>query len=186
MERADPVTGNADVELAGLLRAAIAGDEHAYSLFLHRAGGLVRGFCRRRIVADTIDVEDVVQETLLAIHRKRHTWRTDAPVMPWVYAIARFKLTDAFRRRGRRMEVELDDAIADTLAAPEQEIVSGRELTRILETLAPGQKAVVSAISIEGQSIAQVSVSLGMTQTAVRVALHRGLAAISRRFGQGE
>ncbi|TIW02692.1 MAG: RNA polymerase subunit sigma, partial [Mesorhizobium sp.] len=98
------MTGKDEAELSGLLRAAIAGDERAYADFLHRIAALVRGFVRRKIVQGGVDPEDVVQETLLAIHVKRHTWRPDAPVLPWVYAIARFKLIDAFRRRGRRIE----------------------------------------------------------------------------------
>src|ERR1700752_1422336 len=100
------------------MRAAIAGDERAYADFLHRIAALVRGFVRRKIVQGGVDPEDVVQETLLAIHVKRHTWRQDAPVLPWIYAIARFKLIDAFRRRGRRIEIEIDE-ITETFGAPE-------------------------------------------------------------------
>ncbi|TIX52670.1 MAG: RNA polymerase subunit sigma, partial [Mesorhizobium sp.] len=91
------MTGNNEAELSRLLKAAIAGDETAYAGFLTRTAALVRGFARRKIVQGGVDPEDVVQETLLAIHVKRHTWRQDAPVLPWIYAIARFKLIDAFR-----------------------------------------------------------------------------------------
>ena len=84
-----------------------------------------------------------MQETLLAIHVKRHTWRQDAPVLPWVYAIARFKLIDAFRRRGRRIEIEIDE-IAETFAEPEAETVSERDINRALDGLPPAQRSVVS------------------------------------------
>lgn len=173
-----------EAELAGLLRGAIAGDERSYAEFLQRTAALVRGLARRRIVRGGVDPEDVVQETLLAIHVKRHTWMVDAPVLPWVYAIARHKLIDAFRRRGRRIEVELDD-IAETLAEPVADKASEREIDRALDTLAPGQRSIVRAISVEGLSIAETARRLGMSEVAVRVALHRGLAAIARRFGQG-
>jgi RNA polymerase sigma-70 factor (ECF subfamily) len=178
------VDGMDEAELARLLRAAIAGDEKAYSVFLARAAALVRAFARRRVGGRGLDPEDVVQETLLALHVKRHTWRTDAPVTPWLYAIARYKLIDAFRRRGSRIHVELDE-IAELAAAPEPDQASGREIGRALAALAPGQRSVVSAISVEGRSIGETAKSLGMTETAVRVALHRGLAAIARKFGQG-
>ena len=177
------MTGKDEAELSRLLRAAIAGDERAYADFLHRTAALVRGFARRKIVQGGVDPEDVVQEALLAIHVKRHTWREDAPVLPWVYAIARFKLVDAFRRRGRRIEVDLDE-IAETFAGPEAETVSERDMGRVLGSLPPGQRSVVSAISVEGHSIGETARKLGISETAVRVSLHRGLAAIARRFGR--
>lgn len=177
------MSGRDEGELASLLRAAMNGDERAYAQFLQRMASLVRAYVRRRISHGGVDPEDVVQETLLAIHLKRHTWMADAPVLPWAFAIARFKLIDAFRRRGRRVEVDLDD-VADSLAQPEEETVSEREIDRALEALAPGQRAVVSAISVDGRSIAETASAMGMNETAVRVALHRGLAAIARRFGR--
>lgn len=177
------MSGGNERELADLLRSAIAGDARRYAQFLDRIAGLVRAYARRKISHGGVDPEDVVQEVLLAIHLKRHTWLPDAPVLPWVYAIARFKLIDAFRRRGRRVEVELDD-IAETFAQPEVETVSERDIGRALEGLAPGQRSVVAAISVEGRSIEETARTLDMTESAVRVALHRGLAAIARRFGR--
>lgn len=175
--------GNDETELARLMRAAIAGDERAYTEFLRRAACLVRGYARRKVVRGGLDSEDIVQETLLAIHMKRHTWRDAAPVTPWLYAIARHKLIDAFRRRGRRVEIEIGE-ITETFAEPEPETLSDREIGRVLETLAPGQRSVVAAVSLDGLSIRETAESLGMTETAVRVALHRGLTAIAQRFGR--
>jgi RNA polymerase sigma-70 factor (ECF subfamily) len=165
------------------MRAAIAGDERAYGEFLRQAAGIVRGFARRKIVSGGIEPEDIVQETLLAMHMKRHTWREDAPVTPWLFAIARYKLIDAFRHRGRVVEIDIDE-IAETFAAPEPETVSGREIGRVLETLTPGQRSVVAAVSVDGRSIGETAKSLGMSEATARVALHRGLAAIARRFRQ--
>lgn len=173
-----------DAELAGLLVAAMAGEERAYAEFLTRVAALVRGYAARRITGGEPDPEDVVQETLLAIHLKRHTWQADRPVLPWIFGIARFKLIDGLRRRGRRAEVDIDD-FADTLAAPEPDpAASPREIGKALDALAPGQRAVVGAISIDGRSIAETATHLGMSETAVRVSLHRGLAAIAKRVGQ--
>ena len=177
------MAGSDEALLAGLLRSAIAGDQRDYARFLERTAALVRGFARRRIADGTVDAEDIVQETLLAIHLKRHTWIADAPVLPWVYAIARFKIVDAYRRRGRRVEIDLDD-VTETLAQPEEDRVSDRDVGRALDGLAPGQRGVVAAITVEGHSIGETARRLGMTETAVRVALHRGLTAIARRFGR--
>lgn len=177
------LSGRIEQELVTLLRAALEGDEHAYAAFLQRAAALVRGFARRKIVHGGIDPEDIVQETLLAIHTKRHTWNSEAPVLPWVYAIARYKLIDAFRKRGRRIEIDIAE-IAETVAQAETETVSERDIGRILEHLSPGQRSVVAAISIEGHSIGETAAKFGMSETAVRVALHRGLRAIKTTFGR--
>src|SRR5579871_4297557 len=87
------------------MRAAIAGDEGTYRRLLEDIARSVRAMARaafaRARVGDA-DIEDAVQETLLAIHLKRHTWDSRQPLAPWVYAIARHKIVDALRRRGRR------------------------------------------------------------------------------------
>ena len=182
MGSAAGLDGN-ESELARLMRAAIAGDERAYGEFLRRVACFVRLFVQPKVARGGIDPEDIVQETLLAMHMKRHTWRDDEPVMPWVYAIARYKLVDAFRRRGRRQEIDIAE-IAESFAGPESETLREREIGRALDTLAPGQRSVVAAISVDGRSIGEAAKSLGMSEPAVRVAFHRGLAAIARRFGQ--
>jgi RNA polymerase sigma-70 factor (ECF subfamily) len=177
------LSGKDKHELARLLRAGIVGDERAYVAFLERITPMIRAFARRRITQGEIDPEDIVQEILLAIHLKRHTWVTDAPVMPWVYAIAQLKLVDAFRRRGRHIEVEIDD-IADAVAQSGPETLSDRGITRILSLLSSIQQTVVEAISVEGCSIDNTAKRLRMSKMAVRVSLHRGLSAIAKRFGK--
>lgn len=176
--------GDQDAELARLLQAALRGDEPAYAEFLRRAAALVRSFARRRTTHGGLDPEDVVQETLLAIHLKRHTWRTDAAVGPWLFAIARFKLIDAFRKAGRSIEIQLGDKF-DAPAPEPEESASERDIGRVLATLPPRERAVVAAISVEGLSIGEAARSLDMAEGAVRVALHRGLARIARNFGRG-
>lgn len=171
-------------DLVKLMRAAIAGDERAYAELLRFAAASIRAFARRKISHGGIDPEDIVQETLLALHVKRHTWDEGAPVRPWLFAIARHKIIDAFRRKGRRIEIAIDE-LAETLAdEPQAESLSDREIERALSCLPPGQRAVVSAVSVEGRSIGETAGILMMSETAVRVALHRGLKAIAQRFGR--
>lgn len=174
--------GRDEIELAQLMRAALAGDGKAYDFFLRDVAGLVRSFARRK-VQEGIDAEDIVQETLLAIHMKRHTWRHDAPVTPWIYAIARHKLVDAYRRRRRRVEIETGET-PETSAQSKTESVSDREIGVALDALAPGQRSAVAAICVDGRSIGEAAKHLGMSEAAVRVALHRGLTAIAKRFGR--
>lgn len=174
--------GADDKDLAQLFRVALMGDERAYGEFLQQAACLIRAWARRRIFGG-LDPEDIVQEALLAVHVKRHTWRTDGPVTPWLYAIAKHKLIDALRRQGRYPRVEISQ-VEDQLAAEEAQTVRDWEIGRALDTLTPGQRSVVTAISIEGRTVTEAATNLGMNETAVRVALHRGLAAIARRFGR--
>lgn len=173
-----------DARLAGLLRQALRGDEPAYARFLQEVAAIVRAVARSRLgQLPGSDPEDIVQETLLAIHLKRHTWREDAPVGPWVHAIARYKMVDAFRRQGRVVTVDIED-FADSLAGEEAPVMHARDLERALGCLTDGQRQVVSAISLEGHSVAEAASRLGMKENAVRVALHRGLAAIARAIGK--
>jgi RNA polymerase sigma-70 factor (ECF subfamily) len=172
--------------LADLFREALAGNEASYATFLRRVSLLIRAVARRKLGGATgIEPEDIVQETLLAIHAKRHTWRGSEPVTPWLYAIARYKVIDAYRRRGRAVMVNIDDFV-DVLEAKQPETVSDREIAKAFEGLAEGQRRVVRSISVEGRSISETARELGMKETAVRVALHRGLAAIRARYGRKE
>jgi RNA polymerase sigma factor (sigma-70 family) len=171
---------NPDESLDDLLRAANRGNQRAYATFLATVAPIIRGIARSRgggLGADAC--EDIVQETLMSIHQKRHTWREDAPVRPWLYAIVRFKVVDAFRARGRRVHVQIDD-FAEVLAAePGADPTERGDVERVIARLDPRSARIVRAIGLEGASIAEMSVALGMTETAVRVALHRGLKRLA-------
>jgi len=170
-----------DTSLDELLRAANHGDQRAYGEFLRAITPLVRGIARARgggLGADVI--EDIVQETLLAIHQKRHTWREDMAVRPWLYAIVRYKVVDAFRARGRRVHVPIEDFAEVLPAEPETDPTERSDALRVIGRLDPRSARIVRAIGLEGASIAETSAALDMTETAVRVALHRGLKRLAQ------
>lgn len=172
--------------MAGLMCAALDGDESAYADFLRRAADITRRAVSRRLKpALASGIEDVVQETLLAVHLKRHTWRRDEALLPWLVTIARYKAIDACRRRGVRVEVPIED-FAEILAGPDE--TGGMEETQHIEmavnTLSDGQQRVVKSIALEGRSIQETAAALSMKETAVRVAFHRGLSNIAQRFGR--
>lgn len=163
-----------------LLRAANAGDGRAYARFLEAVVPVVRGIVRARGGAlGASGCEDVVQEVLLGIHLKRHTWRDGEPVRPWLYAIVRYKVADAFRARGSRVDLPVED-FADVLAAPPDADPTERgDLLRVIGALEPRAAEIVRAIGLDGASIAETGARLGMTEGAVRVALHRGLKRLA-------
>lgn len=168
-------------EWAALMRAAIGGDSAAYRTLLQSLSHVLRGAIRRGFTqagAPLGDVEDVVQETLLAMHLKRNTWDPSQPLGPWVRAIARHKLIDALRRRGRRIVVPIE-SVLETLAVEEDSSgVDRQDAERLVDGLRGRQRDVVRAIGLEGQSIRDVAERLQMKEVAVRVTLHRGLKAL--------
>ncbi|WP_374377137.1 sigma-70 family RNA polymerase sigma factor [Dongia sp.] len=175
-------------ELASLMRAASAEDAAAYHRLLSMLADLLRRWVRHELTRQgygTADAEDIVQETLLAIHLKRASWDPGRPILPWLRAVTRHKLIDNLRRRGRRIMVPVEDVI-ETLAAPEQEDnLSTDAIDRHLATLPPGQSRVVRAISIEGLSPSEAARQLMLSEGAVRVALHRGLTALAKAARKG-
>lgn len=169
-----------------LLNAANGGDERAYRQFLEESAKILRGFARRRAPANAsgFDPEDLVQEILMAVHVKRHTWRAGEPVAPWLFAIARYKAIDAYRRHGRRLNLDIADfaeMLDDPAAIP---TASGLDVTKALRLLVGRQREVVASLSLEGRSVGETASRLGVTEGAVRVAFHRGLASIAAKFGQ--
>ena len=170
-------------EWTGLMRAAVNGDSIAYHRLLRAATPVLRAAARRGLVraGQPVDQsEDIVQDILLAVHLKRHTWEANAPFAPWLFAIARNKLIDALRRRGRRVFVNIDDFMEIIPSEPVRESVSASELKVQLDGLSGRQRDVVQLIAVESTSIKDTAARLTMSEGAVRVALHRGLAKLAK------
>jgi RNA polymerase sigma-70 factor (ECF subfamily) len=166
---------------ARAMRAALAGDSQAYRELLEAIAPHLRAIVQRGLSGNA-DVEDVVQEVLLAIHLKRHTWMIDQPFTPWLNAIARHKVIDLLRKRGRRGEIPIE-GLEDVLPAPvEAEGTSHSELERLVGRLRGRSHDIVAAISLEGRSIGDVARRLAMSEGAVRVALHRGLKKLGSLY----
>lgn len=168
-----------------LLLAANTGDAEAYRRFLMLLAPALRRFIRHCLIragAPEADVEDILQEVLLTIHLKRQSWMSGSPVAPWVFTIARHKVIDFLRRRGRRVHLPLDDFSETLAAAAEAPSLIESDIDRHLDSLSPVQRKVVRSIAVTGRSIAETAADLAMSQGAVRVALHRGLAALAAKF----
>jgi RNA polymerase sigma-70 factor (ECF subfamily) len=172
-------------EWTGLMRSVIAGDGAAYHRLLKAITPVLRAAARRGLsrAGQPVDQsEDIVQDILLAVHLKRHTWDANAPFAPWLFAIARNKLIDALRRRGRRVFVDIDD-FAETLAdQPPAETASPSEVAAQLQTLPARQRDVLQSIAVESASIKDTAKKFSMSEGAVRVALHRGLARLTAKL----
>ena len=172
-----------DGDWSSLMRAANAGDNAAYHSLLRKIAPVLRATIRSRLRRANRPIElaeDLVQEILIAVHLKKHTWMPHAPFAPWLFAIARNKFVDALRKTGRVVYVDIGD-IGETIAAdPPEETVEAKEIDRRLEKLPDRQRQVLRAIAVESGSIKATAERLSITEGAVRVALHRGLINLSR------
>lgn len=178
-----------EAEWAGLLKRSMEGDQKAYHAFLAALTPHLRTIALRRcreFGAPPGDAEDIVQEVLLAIHLKRGTWDADRPLGPWLSTIMRNKLIDSLRRKGRRINVAIEDVI-DTLAAEESVPASDRlDAAQMVAGLGEPQRDIVRSISLDGKSIRETAKRLNMSEGAVRVALHRALKSLAALYRRSE
>jgi RNA polymerase sigma factor (sigma-70 family) len=167
-------------EWARLLTAANAGDNRAYTRFLQAVSPVLRGIVRARGQGlGDAGHEDVLQEVLLAIHLKRHSWDPAAPVGPWLYAITRYKVVDAFRARGQKIDLPIED-FAEVLAAQAgPDPTEAADMDKMIGMLDGRSAEIVRKIGVEGVSVSETAQAMTMSEGAVRVALHRALKSLA-------
>ena len=170
-----------EAALKALMLLALDGDAQAYRLLLSQLGGRLRVYFERRMRDAPGDVEDLVQETLMAVHTRRATYDRAQPFTPWAFALARYKLIDHWRRRKVRATVPLDDHV-EVLAACAPEPGSALDLERALGTLSERQQRLVRDVRIVGHSLAEAGARAGVSEGAAKVALHRALKSLGERM----
>ena len=158
-----------------MLKAANRGDNTAYNRLLVEMAPVLRKLIAARGGLQMGEVEDILQETLIAIHEKRHTWREGEPVTSWVYAIARYKTVDAWRRTMRRPTVPFDEEDDETAAMHNTDPTHRHDLARLLARVDDRSADIIRTVKIEGYSADEAGARLGMSPASVRVALHRAL-----------
>lgn len=171
-----------EARLRPLWMRAQQGDEGAYREALEQIAPRIRGFLRRRMQSMPDEIEDLVQETLLALHLQRGTFNPAMPVSAWVTVIARHKLVDLWRRRGRRED--LNDALHDVdetlLAAEPVEAGAQRDLDRLLQALPDVQRQAIVLTKVEGLSVSEAAARTGISESAIKVQVHRGLKRLAQ------
>jgi len=186
MSRIDRSMATTDIEprLKDLFLTGLAGNAADYYAFLNLLSAHLRGFFRRRLVGLPDEVEDLVQETLLAVHNKRETYRQDMPVTSWIHAIARYKLIDLFRARSgcEALNDPFDDEL-EMFAMPDEEAADARrDLEKLLALLPDRQRLPIVHVKLQGMSVTETSKLTGLSESAVKIGVHRGLIALAAKL----
>jgi len=169
-------------KLKELFLLSSQGDQEAYGSFLTLTAALVKKYLiyLGGKYESRENVEDLVQEILISLHQKKHTFRSDNPILPWLYAIARYRFIDHYRSKKRlpRMEEISDDFKAEETSEP------FLNLDEILVMLTPKQKEMVMLVKVEGASYSEAAVALGMSVSSVKVGIHRILKSVKDRIAR--
>jgi RNA polymerase sigma-70 factor (ECF subfamily) len=173
-----------EARLRALMLRGLAGDAAAHCELLAELAQLLRNFHRRRLGSDAADTEDLVQESLIAVHERRHTYDPSQPFTAWAYAVARHKLIDHLRRQRIRATLPLDD-FDDLLVAADDRAArdATRDVATLLSQLPPAQSAAIRLTRIEGYSIEEAAMSTGQSASSIKVGVHRGLKKLSKLLG---
>jgi RNA polymerase sigma-70 factor (ECF subfamily) len=171
----------AELRLHALLLEGLAGDELAYRSFLQATATHLRAFLRRRLGSWPDEVEDLVQECLLAIHNQRMTYDTGVPLTSWIHAIAKYKLIDWLRRHRRREQLNdpLDDENELFSSADADAGEARRDIDTLLALLPAQQRNAITHTKLDGWSVRETAEALHISEASVKVAVHRGLKTLA-------
>lgn len=176
-------------ELRALMVAGLDGDAAAYKALLARLSGHLRAYFKgqlARIGRGPVEAEDLLQEVLIAVHTRRHSYDPAQPFTPWVYAIARYKFLDHLRRTKVSIKdvpiEEAEEVIArDDLA----DVESATDLGKLLAKLSPKARRAIQHVKLEGMSASEAAARSGMSESAVKVSVHRALRSLALLIGKG-
>ena len=175
---------------AEAMRAERRGDAAAYRRLLGEVAGVLRRIIRARLARlglNASNTEDLIQEVLIGLHTKRHSWDENRPFLPWLHAILRYKLADAtrqWRREARYLSDQPLDDWAEIFAAPAEDPDRALvDVERHVEALPESQREVVRALALDGASVRETAQRLGRSEGAIRVTLHRALARLAAAAG---
>jgi len=169
--------------LSDLLRAGLAGEQLEYAKFLSQITPMLRRMVGRKLASS--DAEDVVQEILISIHKARHTFDGERPIMPWLASIANFRITDHLRKHYAQMRHQTSD-IADyenILSDVTNDTPESESLDELLEGVPEKDKKILNLMHVEGYTAKEVGKQMNMNESAVKVAAHRAIKKIREKFG---
>ena len=170
-------------ELRTLMLAGLDGDGAAHKALLQKLSVYLRAYFKGRLARirrGPDDAEDLVQETLIALHTRRHTYDRSQLLTPWVYAIARYRLVDYLRRsKAEAHDVPIEEAEEVFSSGDSGAVESGLDLKKLLARLKPRTRQAIQLVKLDGMSVSEAAVRCGMSESALKVAVHRGMRSLS-------
>ena len=151
------------------------GDKQAYSVLLEQTGKWLKRFFSQKIASDAVD--DLVQDTLISLHRKRASYDPARPFLPWLAAIARYRWVDRLRQTYKHAAQSLEHDISED--SHEDVVIAKISIGRLLDQLPFGQAQVIRLVKISGLSIAEACIKTGQSEPLVKVNIHRGLKRLA-------
>ena len=166
--------------LKTLFLASQSGDQASYALFLKQLSSHLRAYFKKRLTAVPNEIEDLVQEVLLAIHNKKHTYDQQYPISVWIHAIAKYKMIDFFRRnRYEKLHVPIDDADEIFQEAHTESCDAKKDINQLIATLPDTCRVPIQLTKLDGLSISEAAAASGMSESAIKVGIHRGLKKLA-------
>ena len=167
--------------LSSLLVLAQNGDKEAYNSFLKMTSFILRSYLSNRMKeADMID--DIVQDTLIAIHKARHTYLPERPIGPWIYAICKNRMID-FYRKYRKIQSKEEQVSLDLFPEISSALENEVNIEEYLLELPSIQRSVIQLLKIDGDSVKEVALKMGISESNVKVTAFRGYENIRRKIG---
>jgi RNA polymerase sigma-70 factor (ECF subfamily) len=173
-----------EAHLRALFLKGLAGDEAAHRAFLTEAAGLLRAFFRNRLRGRADDAEDLVQETLVALHTRRDSYDANYPLTAWMYAIARYRLIDFLRRAKHRAHASLDGVDVGDPDPQYEASDAKRDVATLLDKLPEKQRTAIRLVKLEEKSVREAAEQTGLSESDIKISIHRGLKTLMRLMGQ--
>lgn len=173
-----------EAQLRALMLKGLAGDAAAHRAFLTEAAGMLRGYFRNRLRTRPEDAEDLVQETLVALHTRRDSYDPSYPLTAWLYAIARYRLIDFLRRAKHRSHASLDGIDVRDDDPVYEASDARRDVATLLEKLPEKQRTAIRLVKLEERSVREAAESTGLSESDIKISIHRGLKTLMRLMAE--
>jgi RNA polymerase sigma-70 factor, ECF subfamily len=181
-------TASPEPELRTSMLACLAGSDSATRALLTQLSVLLRSYFKRRLTRmgrPSADAEDLVQETLISIYTHRHTYDRARPLTPWVYAIAQYRLVDFLRRTRTSAAMAPLDAVPEPPTDSDSNATdSARDLNTLISQLSPKMRQAIELVKLQGLSVSEAAERTSMSESAIKVSVHRGLKALAKLVQQ--